>query len=478
MHIIPSPNDPFVVAIVALTVIVCALFIAGSTSDGRERTLRLLFLYLTYGALETLLKRGAHYAWYIYFIKYGLFGLVVLSWIQTRSLGRRGVATVPGGFVLTLYLGLAALQIFNPYQGNVIVGVLGWLSDFVFSVFYFVAFDLFDDVTAMRRLVRLAAIIGVLSAIVCFLEVWVGPNLLMKTYPSYVRFLYYAPNGIEYRPVGLAAFSEIMGIAALVGLIASRKLSVAAYLLLSAAIVLCIVANALHAVRIAWMTGFGFLAFFSVLGQKRRWVSLVLVTGSIALAVNISLTLTEGMIASSFASIVSPLRTFEQARLGGLRSILTIVPEFPLGVGVGESSAGMRLIDASGVTVFGVHNYIAELAAQMSLLGPVLLMAFCGSTVWRGLRAVGRMPVDERRTYACVAVSLFGSITVTFFGGGGLGAYPLNEFFWMMAGALMALAQPVRRPASVAAQPARALPRRGLLLVRPSRPDSRPSLTL
>ena len=446
IHIVGSPFDLIVVLIAAAVVVIAALFIVGTAANERERTLRLLFLYLTYGVLEIIVKRGAHYAWHLYLIKFGLFFAVLLSWWQWRQHTRSSVTRPPLASVLGLYLALAGIQIFNPYQLNALVGAFGWLSDFIFAVFYFVAFDLFDDVTPVRRFLRLTAILGVLSAIGCFTEQWIGPDQLMLTYPAYVRLVHFGLEGAVYRPMALSAFSEIFGIAAMLGLMASRRVSIASLLVLGAGIAACTVANILHAVRISWLTGFAIVALFSVLSRQRRIVSLLLVIGSIMLAINVGMTVTDGLISMQFESMTQPLKTFQDNRLRGLRSITTIVPAYPFGVGVGESSAGLRLIDATGVTTFGVHNYLAELAAQLSIVGPLLLLAFCAGVVVTALRASWNARPDERRAFVLVGVAIFGAVTATFFGGGGLGSYPLNDYFWLMAGATMSLVQTRRSP--------------------------------
>jgi hypothetical protein len=459
MHIIRSEFDPVVVGVAALLAVFACLWIAATTPAGRERTLRLLFLYLTYGVLEIVVKRGAHYVWYLYPIRFGLFFAVLMSWMnQSRRLAPETFMTR----VLAMYLLLAALQIFNPHQENLLVGLLGWLSDYLFAVLYFVAADLFDGVEPMRRFLRLTAILGALSAAVCFVEQWLGPNELMRTYPTYVRLLYYGPVRIEYRPASLSPFNEIFAVAAMVALVTSQRRSWKAVAVIGAGIAACVVANALHGVRIAWVTGFIFLALYVLFIQRRRWLAGVIVAGSIALAMNIGMSLTSGLISSQMGSLGRPVQTFQRTRLSGLMAFPRIVPEYPFGVGVGESSAGLRLIDSTGVTTFGTHNYLTELAAQMSIVGPLLLLLFCGGILVTALRVVWPAKPDEWRALMSMSFALFGAVTVTFFGGGALGGYPMNEYFWLLAGAMMGLLQ-ARRSRATAAEVTRPVRLRNLL---------------
>ena len=159
---VPSPSDPIVALVTAAILGVAFLFVVATAPDARERTIRLLFVYLTYGVLEIIVKRLAHFAWFLYPIKLGLFFCVLASWLAWRAGHREKVLTTPLGGILAAYLAVAGIQVFNPYQSNPFVGALGWLSDFAFAAFYFVAFDLFDGVAPMRRFLRVTAVLGVL----------------------------------------------------------------------------------------------------------------------------------------------------------------------------------------------------------------------------------------------------------------------------------------------------------------------------
>src|SRR5437870_4512289 len=147
---IPSPSDPIVVMVTACIVLLALVFLVATAPSARERTLRLLFLYLTYGLLEVIVKRLAHFVWFLYPIKFALFFCVLASWLQWRERLRSRLADIPLSGVLGAYLALAAIQVFNPYQANPIVGVLGWLTEFMYASFYFIAFALFDGVAPTR----------------------------------------------------------------------------------------------------------------------------------------------------------------------------------------------------------------------------------------------------------------------------------------------------------------------------------------
>jgi hypothetical protein len=437
MHIIPAAADPIVVIAAALIVGLAALFIYSSTPNGPERTLRLLFLYLTYGTLEIVVKRGAHYVWYLYPIKFALFFLVLLAWSASRGRGDGQRTSAPLKGVLVWYLGLAAIQVFNPYQTSAVVGLLGWLSDFIFVTFYFVAVDLFDDPVRVRRLLRVTACLGVLSAAACFFEQWWGPDELFRDYPTYTRLLYFTEQGIRIRPSALSAFMEIFGIAALLGLAAARQIPI---VLAVVGIIACATANALHVVRIAWVVGFATVALMQLTSRQRRLFSVAAAVVAVVVAVRIGTQVTEGLITPSFESLQRPVTTFSKTRSWGLVSLSAVVRDYPFGAGIGESSPGLRLIDSTGVVTFGLHNYLTELAAQMSLAGPLLLLMFCGGVLLKTILAAWRAQRGERQVYLSVGVGMFGALAVSLFIGGGLGNFPLSDYFWLLAGATMSLA--------------------------------------
>jgi hypothetical protein len=398
MRILPSPFDPIVVLIAAVVMLVATLIVAGSARSGHERTIRLLLLYLTYLAFEVVIKRGAHYAWYVYPIKFSLLAVVVLSWIAWRRTAGPHRATPSLTPILAIYLALAALQIFNPHQGNPLVGVLGWLSDFAFVPLYFLAFELFHDVASVRRLLVATAVIGVLSAGGSFVEQWLGPDMLMRDYPLYVRLVYFTEAGLSYRPFGLSPFMETFGMLAMVGLIAAKR---APLLLVAPALAVCALGNLLHSVRIVWVTGLLGLGLFVLLHRTRSAKGLLVVAGCLALAVNLAMDVTEGRIEGSLQSLTRPVTTFQaSSRFGGLNALPLIFTTYPFGVGVGESSPGLRLVDASDVITFGVHNYLVELAGQMSVLGPALLLAFCVGLFGIALKGSARAFADERKPSA------------------------------------------------------------------------------
>lgn len=433
----PSPSDPIVVLVTAFIVFLVLAFVIATAPNGRERTLRLLFVYLTYGVLELIVKRLAHFAWFLYPIKFGLFFCVLISWWQWREGQRPKLASIPLGGVLAAYLAVAAIQMFNPHQANPIVGMLGWLSDFAFASFYFVAFDLFDGIAPMRRFLRVTALLGVVSALACFTEQWLDPTELMRKYPMFVHLVYFTAAGeVVYRPSALSPYSEIFAIVAMLGLLASRQRPV---VLLTAGIAVCVVANVLHAVRIVWMTGIAAVVLLNVLSRGRRLVSIALVAASVALAVDVGIAVSKGGVAESLISATTPLATFQRTRLWGLMALPAIMAQFPFGVGVGEASPGVRFVDSSDITRFGFHNYISELAAQMSIIGPVLLLIFCARVVVTAWGPVWRAKPDEWRAQVSTSLTLVGAMAASFFGGGGLGAYPVSDYFWLMAGATMSL---------------------------------------
>src|SRR5476651_2470309 len=135
MPITPEAGDPVVALVVYLLVILGLMGLFSTTRSRQERTTQLLFFYLTYCVFEIVAKRGAHYAWYVYPIKFVLFFMLLGSWASSRT-EMHARSTPPLLGLVGAYLGLAAVQIFNPFQGNVVVGVLGWLTDFMFVLLY------------------------------------------------------------------------------------------------------------------------------------------------------------------------------------------------------------------------------------------------------------------------------------------------------------------------------------------------------
>ena len=433
----PAASDPLVVFVTAVILLCVAALIVSRARDGRERTIRLLFIYLTYALIEVGVKRVAHFTWSLYPIKFALFFALLLSWQNWRAGRRMPLRNIPFSGLLAGYLAVAAVQVFNPYQANPIVGILGWLTDFMYAVLYFVAFDLFDGVEPMRRLLRLMAVLGIVSAVVCFAEQWQGPQEMAIRYPMYVQLVHFMADGsIVYRPSALSPYSEIFGVAAMLGLFAGRQQR---FVWLFAGIALCLVASILHAVRIVWMTGIAIFALWTLLNRSRRIVSVALVAASVALAVNVGMTVSEGALERSLRSVTTPLDTFQSTRLPGLIGLPTMVATFPFGVGVGAGSPGLRFIDAADVTNFDTHNYLTELAGQMSILGPLLLLAFTMRVLVVGGRSMWNAEPDEWRAQVSISLAVIGALVASFFGGGGLGAYPVTDYFWLLCGATAAL---------------------------------------
>src|SRR5438093_10757095 len=127
IQIAPSPDDPFVALAVYLVVGAVVVFVLALSRTARGRTLNLLYVYLSFCVFVQLFKRLTHYQWYSYPLKFGLFFLLLATWAASRKgLQPRVHAHGPAGIFLLAYLILAAIQVFNPIQGNALVGVLGW----------------------------------------------------------------------------------------------------------------------------------------------------------------------------------------------------------------------------------------------------------------------------------------------------------------------------------------------------------------
>ena len=86
----------------------------------------------------------------------------------------------------------------------------------------------------------------------------------------------YAARSTRGGSASLSPFNEIFAVAAMVALVTSQRRSWKVVAMIGAGIAACIVANALHAVRIAWVTGFVFLALYSLFMQRSRWLAAVI----------------------------------------------------------------------------------------------------------------------------------------------------------------------------------------------------------
>lgn len=224
---------------------------------------------------------------------------------------------------------------------------------------------------------------------------------------------------------------EIFGATAMVSLLASKdRWRIVLYVGIAA----CVLSSILHAVRISWGTGLLFLAIFVALETRRSIGSAAVVVVCVTGAVQAALDVTGGLLQSSLTSASTPLQTFETDRLGALLDLPRVITTYPLGMGVGNASPGLRLIDSSDVVTLGAHNYLTALAGQMSLLGPTLLLMFSVALLYLGSQV--RRREDHRKWQMGLAanIALFGAIVGSFFVGGGLGSYPLNEYFWLSAG--------------------------------------------
>jgi hypothetical protein len=468
----PAPSDPLFALLAYLLVIIALLAVLMSSGTPARRAVRLLFLYLAYAALEIIVKRLTHFSWYVYPIKFSLFGGVIAAWWTARPSIRAQRVTPPLTALLLLYGALAAIQIFNPNQGNPLIGILGWMTDFMYIVLFFVAFDLLRDERNVERLLWVTAAIGVLSALSCFTEMWIGAEELQRQYPTFVPLLAYGTDGsVTYRPTTLVPYMEVLGVAAMVALLALKHRRFAWMI---AGISICIAASLFHAVRITWITAILFVGLFVLLEGRKSWVG-VLGVAACAFAVILQFNLAGGVLAPSFESLTTPLQTYQQNRLGGLLALSRVISAYPLGLGVGEGGPGLRfLASAGGPTRLGTHNYLTDLAGQLSLAGPLLFLAFGAGIEWRGFRSLGRRGLSgERRVLIRASMALFGAMFIAFFGGGALGAYPENEYFWLMAGVIarlslpemkLRLASPVtsaRRPPAMRGRAARTIPSAG-----------------
>jgi len=459
-RVLPAPSDPLFALVAYLLVIVALVGVLATSRTPQQRAVRLLFLYLAYGTFEIAVKRFTHFAWYVYPIKFTLFFLAVATWWAARPSLKARRFTPPLALVLSGYIALAALQIFNPNQPNPFVGVLGWMTDFMYLVLYFVAFDLLREERDVERLLWLTAALGVLSSVACMAESWIGAEQLQLQYPTFVPLLIFTDDGgVLYRPTSLVPYIEIFGVAAMVALIAMKRHRVA---LLLGGIGVCVFASLLHAVRITWVSAVLFVGLFTLLEWRKSWMGALAVAGCVFVAIG-QFGLTEG-VSARFDTLTTPIQTFQTNRLGGLVAVSRVVRDYPLGLGVGEGGPGLRFIGAAGgPTRLGTHNYLTDLAGQLSIIGPLLFLTFgfgIGLLGWRTLRR--RDIPAGRRVMLRASLALFGAILIMFFGGGALGAYPENEYFWLLAGVIARFSLPAadlrlaaRRPRMVRGVPLR-----------------------
>ena len=434
-RILSAPGDS-VFAVIAYLIVMLALFVVLATSRSpAQRAVRLLFLYLSYGTFEIAVKRLTHFAWYAYPIKFILFAIALAAWWTARPSLRAHRLKPPMVPLLSVYIALVAVQVFNPNQANPLVGVVGWMTEFMYIAFYFLAFDLLRGERELHGLLWLTAWLGVISALSCLAEMWYGAERLQQMYPTFVPLLAYpVEGGVLYRPTSLVPYIEVFGVAAMVALIAVKGRRLATLL---GGIALCVVASLFHAVRITWIVAILFLVLFTLLERRKSLMGTFAVVACVFLAMQ-QFNLTGGSLGPSLESLTTPVQTFQQNRLNGLMALPQIVSDYPLGIGIGEGSPGLRFIgNGRGTTRLGTHNYFTDLAGELSLAGPLLFLAF-GIGIGRlAVRALGaRGTSDGRRAALKASAALFGAMLISFFGGGALGAYPQNEYFWLLAGVI------------------------------------------
>jgi hypothetical protein len=249
---------------------------------------------------------------------------------------------------------------------------------------------------------------------------------------------------------------EVFAIAAMTALLVAKERP---WIFLYAGIVVCILASILHAVRITWAAALLFVAFFTLFDLRRRIVVAAVVAASIAGAAWVAVDITSGFVIPSLTSATTPIRTVQDTRLSALLALPSVVSRYPLGMGVGGTSAGLRFIDAPDVINLGAHNYFTALASQMSLAGPLLLFVFSFGMLRVGLRALGRPAPLWLRVPLAANLALFAALFASFFIGGGLGSYPVNEYYWLSAGIIGRVAVERTAAAPVAIMTARRIRR-------------------
>jgi hypothetical protein len=437
----PSPNDHVISVIIYLIVGIALVITLAGARDARGRTLRLLIFYLGYILFELVLKRVTHFTFWIYPIRATLLCVVLVAWWSNRRyLRQKGTAIAPLGWVVGAYILLGAVQVFNPLLGDPLVGVMGFYSGVIFALFYFLAFDLFDAERITRQFFVVTAVFGALSAVGCFLEQAIGPEELLREYPVYVPLVSVGDSGRAIvRPWLLSIFAEVFAICATVGLLAARGRG--PRLLLIVGLIMSAAANLLHGVRIAWLTLLLILGVFTLLNWRRSVQQGLMLGLCLSVSLWLALNLGDGFV-PKLMTIASPLATYRADRLGGLLALPTVAVAYPFGFGIGANNPGLRFVeDAARYEVFGTHNYLTDLAGQMSLLGPIVLLGFAYGVVRRGVRAAQRPLEPARRAYLTAAVAMVGGMTVAFFGGFTLTSSPAIEYYWLAAGLAMRVAQ-------------------------------------
>jgi hypothetical protein len=338
---------------------------------------------------------------------------------------------------------------------------MGWYNDFIFALFYFIAFDLMDRWSRVRRFLVLTGVLGVVSALGAFVEQVMGPDTLLHAYPAFVQLVDWDEVGrVVVRPTSLSVYMEVFAIAAMVILLAFAR-DVPQRLVLICGMLACGIANILHGVRIAWLTIVLFMAIFTLMNWRRSVVYGLLFVICVGASAQVALVLSEGAIAVRLETLETPIETFSDKRLGGLMALPEVVATYPFGIGPGRTSPGLRFIDQGSVyATLGTHNYLTDLAGQLSLLGPLLLLAFSGVILSAGLVGFVRLRIEHMAMVAAGAFAMFASMTASFFAGGAMGAYPVNEYFWLMAGLLMRSVSPaLQQSMAEERRDARAAPR-------------------
>ena len=378
--------------------------------------------------------------------------LSLLAFYAYRGSIGRSVAESGMTRAATLLAALFVLEIFNPMQGGILVGLAGTLFLLVPLLWFFLGRAYFDEATT-ERVLRWTMILGVVCGLYGIAQAVFGFNAIDQAWIDDREPIFQSLRvGRFVRPVSTfpspEEWSRYMMVSGTVafGFLASRSRG---RVLAGASFGLAIISLLLCAVRISVV---GFLVSLGVLmvgGARSRTAALVRI-GFLALALVAFFALVpalswQEMVASDRAmdsffghtsrGLRTPLEEESlQARLDLWQQLMTdFVPSHPLGTGLGGSTLGGARV-AGGVYVM-TESFAVTVFVAAGIIGGILFLIVTGLALRDAARICSRMasPVDPILAAVTVGI-LFTSLI-----GNSLSLYSVGPLGWALMGYLSTL---------------------------------------
>lgn len=389
-------------------------------------------------------------------------GIVLAAAVGTRRAGTRRVSLGRNGVVLlvAIYLGYSVVQIFNPINDSVTIGLQGFVEVGFFGLLFFVAREIIHTWQQLYRLLVLSVASGIPVGLYGIYQHVHGLNaydkfalmrlqlLLGKTGTS--NYLYY---GNEPR-----VFSTFGSYEACAGFLC-LNLVIAAYLVMRGSRRVRLMALAAMPImglcllytysRTNWLGAAGGIALLVVL--TRRWkvqqkamslVFLLLFAGAVfGLLGQLGQTSigTGNPVLQRFTETTTGEGEFSiSQRITVMGFLVEFVNQNPLGAGLGAnlpSTPGNT--GAAKLENTRQDNYYALLLFELGYPGVVLFLLVAGAIVSRGLRNAARCQDANVRALGYTLVTGVITLLAISLGEAFLNDGPLPMYFWFFAGILV-----------------------------------------